>query len=194
MPTEALSTEKIWESLNSRLRRFFLARVPDEQVASDLLQDTFLRIHEKLDSLDDHRRMAGWVFRIARNKVVDYYRSRPLGRLDGVPEIGGGPEPDRNVNQEVSDWLPVFIDKLPSGYREAVRLYELDGVPQKEIAERLGLSLSGAKSRIQRGRQKLKRLLHDCCVFDLDRHGNVLDYRSREEERCCRICRAPSGD
>jgi RNA polymerase sigma-70 factor (ECF subfamily) len=74
----------------------------------------------------------------------------------------------------VAGWLPAAIENLPNRYRDAVRLYELQGVSQAEIAERLGISLSGAKSRVQRGREKLKQVLERCCRFDLDRCGNVL--------------------
>jgi RNA polymerase sigma-70 factor (ECF subfamily) len=82
-------------------------------------------------------------------------------------------------------WLPAAIESLPETYREPVRLYELEGVSQREIASRLGLSLSAAKSRIQRGRTKLIDLIHDCCTFELDARGNVLDYQANDCRHCC---------
>ena len=73
---ESMTTERIWKLLSTRLRSFFLQRASDEQVAEDLLQETFIRIHENLNDIDDVQRLTSWVFQIARNLVVDHYRSK----------------------------------------------------------------------------------------------------------------------
>jgi RNA polymerase sigma-70 factor (ECF subfamily) len=86
----------------------------------------------------------------------------------------------------VAGWLAAAVENLPDRYRDAVSLYELQGVSQAEVAERLGISLSGAKSRVQRGRQKLKQVLQRCCRFDLDRRGNVLSCEPKAEG--CSYC------
>jgi len=64
-----------------------------------------------------------------------------------------------------------MIEQLPEKYRVAIRLSEVEGA-QQDVADRLGLSLSGAKSRIQRGRLLLKGVLVQCCTFHRDRRGN----------------------
>ena len=174
-----VSTERLWGLLSGQLRSFFARRVPDPQAAEDLLQETFLRIHRALERWPDGERLEAWVFRIARNLLIDHRRRRPLAvsddlRPEAVPEddeVGAG-----NLNDVVRDWLPAMIDELPAPYAEAVRMVELEGLPQQEIADRLGLSLSGAKSRVQRGREKLKQALFDCCTFQRDRRGNVIGY------------------
>lgn len=184
---EALSTERLWELLSSKLRGFILSRVADEQAASDLLQETFLRIHEKLDGIRDRERVASWVYQIARNLIADHYRSG-ASQEDTAREPQVDPVERENLNELVAGWIPAMIERLPEGYREAVRLYEVEGLPQQEIAERLGLSLSGAKSRVQRGREQLKRIFHDCCTFDMDRRGNIIDY-SQNASGGCPVCR-----
>lgn len=179
-----VTTEEVYGLLSSKLRSFLLSRTHDRQVADDLLQETFLRVHRKLDSVRDEQRLNSWVFQIARNLVIDHYRARgrtvagDLGEspADAVP---GPSSSTPNLNREVASWLPAALDSLPPEYSRAVRLYEVEGLSQQEIAERLGLSLSGAKSRIQRGRRKLKGLLEDCCRFQFDRRGNVLSYHPR---------------
>ena len=77
-----------------------------------------------------------------------------------------------------------MIAQLPDPYREAVELYELKGMPQQDIADKLGLSLSGAKSRVQRGREKLKSLLFSCCSFEQDRRGNIIGYERKNPDPC----------
>lgn len=178
------STQQVWERLSDRLRRFLRARVRDEATAEDLLQETFLRIHRGLGTLSDQERLGPWVFRIARNLVTDHYRARGQGGTE-IGDASVEATDDENLNDEVSGWLPAYVQGLPEPYREAVQLHELEGLKQTEIAERLGISLSAAKSRVQRGRQKVKQMLEDCCAFDIDRRGNVLGYEPRQDcERC----------
>ena len=182
------TTEALWRLLSDRLRGFFRQRVADDQTADDLLQETFLRIHQRLDGLEQDDRVAAWVFQVARNLLVDHRRAA-RGRGDeelGGPDAGVADDvDDANWNAEVQSWLRPTIQALPETYRRAVELYELERVPQQAIADELGLSLSGAKSRVQRGRDKLVEALHECCAFELDRRGNVLDYTRREPGDCC---------
>jgi len=85
-------------------------------------------------------------------------------------------------------WLDEMIRSLPAGYRDAVQLAEIEGLSQQEVADRLGLSLSGAKSRIQRGREMLKDALDRCCHFEFDSRGNMMDYEPRPDRTVCRDC------
>jgi len=185
MNHEPLSTEHIWELLSAKLRSFLLQRVSDPQVAEDLLQETFLRIHKKVDDIEDEQRMTAWVFQIARNLVIDYYRSKGRDPTATMPDDVEAPTHEEdNLNEVVMGWLPAMIAQLPDTYREAVELYELKEMPQQQIAEQLNISLSGAKSRVQRGRAKLKSLLFECCSFDRDSHGNVIEYTKNSSEAC----------
>ncbi|MBX2851325.1 MAG: RNA polymerase sigma factor SigZ [Phycisphaeraceae bacterium] len=178
------STEQIWELLSDRLRGFLTRRVSDPQLAEDLLQETFLRIHQKVGDLDDQGRISAWVFRIANNLVIDHYRSNKRADEKGLEHAAAPIEDRDNLNHFVAGWLPDFIAALPETYREAARLYELDRLPQQEIADRLGLSLSGAKSRIQRGRARLRSMLQECCSFEQDRRGNIIGYQSKSSTGC----------
>jgi RNA polymerase sigma-70 factor (ECF subfamily) len=72
-----------------------------------------------------------------------------------------------------------MVDALPESYREALRLTEYAGLSQKQLGERLGISFSGAKSRVQRARAKIKQQLLDCCHFQLDHAGRIVDYQPR---------------
>src|SRR4029453_11954052 len=72
-----------------------------------------------------------------------------------------------SLQDDLAPCLTPLMDRLPAHYREAVRLVELEGLPQRELSERFAVSLSGAKSRVQRGRDKLKDLLLRCCQVEL---------------------------
>jgi RNA polymerase sigma-70 factor (ECF subfamily) len=160
--------------------RFFVY-MRDQQ---NLLQEMFLRIHGKLDGIDDNQRITPWVFQIARNLVIDHYRSKSRVATDRADDLEARVDEEENFNKRVTGWIPEMISQLPDEYREAIELYELKGIPQQQIADQLGISLSGAKSRVQRGRAKLKSLLFDCCSFERDRRGNIIGYeQNRLEDR-----------
>jgi RNA polymerase sigma-70 factor (ECF subfamily) len=81
-----------------------------------------------------------------------------------------------------------MIAALPEGFRDAIRMSEVEGLSQQAVAARLGLTLTAAKSRIQRGRRALKRSLMACCRFEVDRRGNVVDYEPLSDRRVCLDC------
>lgn len=176
------SVEAVWSAFNNRLERFIAHRVPDQQAAEDLLQDVYLKIHTHVDTLRDSERLQSWVYRIARNVIYDYYRSQKA--VEEIPEDIAAPE-DIDLSDDVAARLGVreMINALPEEYREALILTEYEGLTQKELAQRLGISLSGAKSRVQRGRKMLRELLLACCHFEFDRLGKVIDYHPRCQ--CC---------
>src|SRR5690606_7389395 len=100
---------------------------------------------------------------------------------DALPEDLPAAEPDRpaEARVELAACLPRLLERLPERYREAVRLAELEGLPQQEVARRQGVSLSGAKSRVQRGRRRLRELVEACCAVECDHRGSVVDYEPR---------------
>ena len=75
------------------------------------------------------------------------------------------------------------VIRIGSTYSEALLLTDYEGLSQRELATRLGLSFSSAKSRVQRAREMLRQLLLDCCHFEFDRLGRVVDYQPRCD--CC---------
>ena len=188
MSKDELSTKEVWELLSARLSGFILSRVADEHAASDLLQETFLRIHKNLSTLDNKQRVVSWVFQIARNLITDYYRSKSQAEDGTTTEPQTDRSESENMNEHIAGCTTALLTHLPDTYREAVRLYEIEQLPQQEIAGRLGISLSGAKSRVQRGRDKLKQLLHNCCAFEHDSRGNILDYQRKSEDKGCDAC------
>ncbi len=183
MPTENL--EAIWDHFCCRLQAFIRSRVSDEAEAEDILQEVFLRVHRHLCCLPDSDKIDSWVYQIARNLIVDHYRRRKdLAELpEDLPVEADLPEED--TESELARSLKEMIDELPEAYRQALILSEYQGLDQKELAERLGISLSGAKSRIQRARQKLRDMFLACCHFEMDRRGRILDYHPR-----CNSCNA----
>ena len=171
----------------SRYARFFRKRVRTEEVIEDLLQDVFLRIHTHADTLREEEKLESWIYQIARHRVTDYHRRpKPVVSLEETDQDTLLEElPEEDVRAELAPSVAAMVNALPEPYREALYLTEYQGLSQRDLATRLGLSFSGAKSRVQRAREKLKQLLLDCCHFEFDRLGRVIDYQSR-----CACCAA----
>jgi RNA polymerase sigma-70 factor, ECF subfamily len=128
--------------------------------------------------------MEKWIYRVTRNLIIDGYRAKrrheELG--EDLASPAGGPELEDDPVARLAFSLRETVDELPEPYREALVLTEYGNLTQAEYARRAGISLSGAKSRVQRARGMLKELLLECCHFELDAMGGIVDYH----ERCCR--------
>jgi RNA polymerase sigma-70 factor (ECF subfamily) len=174
-------TATIWENFGKHLLQFIRRRVEDDAVAEDLLQEVFLRIHARIETLEDQSKIESWIYQIARNVVIDHYRSRR--ELVQLPEnvfsvaMHNGPEPEETLSHSLRE----MAEALPEPYRQALLLTEYEGLTQAALAAKLGISVSGAKSRVQRAREKIKDALLTCCHFELDRFGHIIDYW----EHCC---------
>jgi RNA polymerase sigma-70 factor (ECF subfamily) len=181
----SMTTEQVWEAFHAPLQGFIRKRVPDDVTTDDLLQEVFLKIHQHIALLKDMKKVEGWVYQIARNTIIDYYRSViPTATLE-MPEVLSLPDelPDDDVVSELLPCVRAMVRSLPQQDRQALILTQYQGLTQKELGERLGLSFSGAKSRVQRAREKLKQQLLSCCHFELDRRGHIMNYQPRCQ--CC---------
>ncbi len=173
-------------ALRDRLRRFVARRAPAEHV-DDLVQDIVLRMQEHASELRDETRLPAWAFRIAQSVVADHYRPRSVPTEgEGLADPAVEASDEANLNEVVAGWLRPMVALLPAEYREAVELVDFEGLAQREYAERAGLSISGAKSRVQRGRRMLEELVRACCDIELDARGNVIGYQRRHcGPNCC---------
>lgn len=180
------TTETAWQDFSARLRRFIARRAPADAV-DDLLSEVFLKVHTRIDTLRDEERLGPWLYQIARNTIADHLRTRPDSALplDGFDQVE--PPNDDDASTLIAGGLRAMVDELPEKYRRALILTEFDGLTQAEMGAALGLSVSGAKSRVQRAREMLKGELLACCHFQFDGSGRMIDYEPRS--RCCEAVR-----
>lgn len=181
-----------WQSLEARLRPFIARRVRAEADVDDVMQDVFLRMLRGLPQLRSEERFGPWVYQVARSAIAEHRRQAARH-----PVVGAAPAEqtaldegdDGAVERELATYIAPFVAMLPSPYREALTLTELEGLTQKEAAAMLGISLSGMKSRVQRGRQRLREALEACCAIALDVRGRVVSCEPRRDGRlpssCC---------
>lgn len=181
-----------WRDLESKLRPFVAKRVGRREDVDDVLQDIFVRMQTSLADVRDDERFGPWTYRVARSAIVDHGRRASKHRVvdarDEEPSADVEPD-DRRAEEELASVLAVFVAALPSPYREAITLTELEGLTQREAAAMLGITLPAMKSRVLRGRALLRRSLEDCCHIALDVRGRVVGCEPRPDGRmpdgCC---------
>ncbi len=180
MENHSAVIDRLYRDLHGRLRAFIRSRVRDDQAADDILHDVFLKIHLRIDQLRSSDRIESWLYSITRNAIADHQKKRVETDLD-VEQLAQDAEAG-DAYHKLGLSLQAMIDRLPDTYRDAIRKTELENLSQRELAQTLGISFSGAKSRVQRGREMLKELLLECCHFDFDHLGSLIDY---QPHACC---------
>jgi RNA polymerase sigma-70 factor (ECF subfamily) len=194
--------EVIWSEFSVPLRAFIARRVPREVDPDDVLQDVFVRVQESLPKLKEQQRLDAWLFQIARNVMIDAGRrgrrkqAATAQATASEPDEAAMPEDD-TATEEFVRCLAPLIASLDEPYREAIQLTDLKQLAQKDAAQQVGISVSGMKSRVQRGRQQLKLLFQKCCEIEFDRRGGIADYTRRDSEvaaSCCDASGCCSGD
>jgi RNA polymerase sigma-70 factor, ECF subfamily len=181
--SQPLGAEVIWRDFHARLLSFIARLVRDRDSAEDILQEVMLRIHRHAGELEHSPAVGAWVHQITRNAIADHYRkaSRRRERAAGIDLDRQQPlvlaDAPGELRSELAMCLRPLLEGLPPLHREALTLTEMQGLTQATAAAQLGLSTSGMKSRVQRGRAQLKRLLTACCEIELDRRGGVRSYR-----------------
>jgi len=175
----------IYDQYYPKVRKFILALVKDEWVADDLIQETFIRVQQNIESLKDPSKLSSWIFRIAYNLCQDHFRQLKLSRkeesidqeeTDGLKEalIQKGPDTQKELEQrQMGECVQNQINLLPDTLRTVLVLFDIMEFSHQEIADILGLTIKNVKVRLHRARKKLKAILEEKCTFERDER-NVL--------------------
>ena len=190
------ATYQIWVELKSNLHGFIARRTNNEADAEDILQNVFFKIHTNIGHLRETTKLHSWVYQITRNAIIDYYRTRKADvSFDASPEAFDMTEEEPAEGdaerEEIMACLRPMVDRLPADYQKALVMADIHGVTQAKVADALNISLSGAKSRVQRARGRMKDMLFNCCHFEFDRLGRAVAMNSRD---CGSACAAEKCD
>ncbi|SHM75133.1 RNA polymerase sigma factor SigZ [Gracilibacillus kekensis] len=178
-----MNIEHIWEEFYNPLKGFIAKRVNNPADVDDIVQNVFIKIDAHISGLKDSQKVRPWIYQITRHTIIDYYRKqKPTVELPENLQIYDKEE-EQDLSHELTSCFKSMIEQLPDIYREAIKLTELEGMTQKQLSTQLNMSFSGAKSRVQRGRQKLKELLTACCHIEADCYGNIIDYQKVDHSK-----------
>lgn len=178
-----MDTEKIWSEFSLALKKFIFSKVKNETVADDILQEVFIKIHIHKHELKEKKQLKSWLFSIANNATLDYFRKKDIV----LPtETNDAVEENSKDEHDAGDCVLPLILNLPKKYKEILVLTEIKGYKQQKAADTLSIGLPAAKSRIQRGRDLLKKGFMDCCDYKLDVNGHLKGEHKNKED--CKVC------
>ncbi len=176
------------EQLYNPLLQYVKNRINNKEDAEDLTQEVFFKLSRSNNTSVDN--LKSWVYTIAKNTITDYYRKHRV-LFDDVEETHPvHDEEDDGAAKELSSCIRTYINMLPEEYRSIMKLSELENVPQKDIATQLNMNYVTVRSKVQRGRKKLKEMFTECCTIIQGGKGSILDYRSRmnPDDKNCKTC------
>lgn len=180
-----MSIEEIWRDYQSALTRFLHSRVSSADDVEDLLQDILIKSYKNLQNLKSEGSVKSWVFQIANNAIIDYYRRKAKSQDLKVEDLWYEEE-NSSIKEELSCCVRPFINALPEDNAKLLHAIDIENVKQKDYAEANNISYSTLKSRVQVSRQKLRGLFEDCCHLTLDKNGSIIDYQQKDSS--CSKC------
>jgi RNA polymerase sigma-70 factor (ECF subfamily) len=177
-----LLAETKWSFFENELKGFVYKRVKDKALTEDIVHDVFIKVQNKIDHLQDTKNVTGWIYQVTKNMIIDHFRkqSKHISTTDLNWNDDGS-----NFNECVENALKKLLLTLPAKYKEALQMAELEDLSQLEMAERLGISYSGVKSRVQRARLMLREKLQEALIIKTDVYGNVVVCVDRDPY-CCK--------
>ena len=179
-----MTTNEVWNLYSGDVQRFIISKVNEKPIADDILQDTFIKIHTKLHTLKDTRKLKSWVFTIARNSILDFFKTSKTSYE--VLDLGEEDDIEQEYHTE-KDCLFGIIKNLPNKYRTPLFLSDIKGMKQSDVAKLLNQNLPTTKSQIQRARKLITKGFMDCCGFILNDKGHLVGEIQEKEN--CKVCK-----
>jgi RNA polymerase sigma-70 factor, ECF subfamily len=170
---------EIWEDYKSSLLGYIQKRVDNRDDSKDILQDVLLKSYQFCSKGKTVLHLKSWLYKITQNTIIDYYKKNNKS-IPLVFDITEDDDESSNIG-EASEYIKTLLKLLPEEYAKPLYLYDIENIDQKTIAERLNLTLPNTKSRIQRGRVKLKERFLECCIVAFDTNGEMISFDIKPE-------------
>jgi RNA polymerase sigma-70 factor, ECF subfamily len=171
-----VSIHNIWSDFRGELLSFIVHKTGNQADAEDILQEVFIKIIKHFDKVAGANNLRQYLYGIVRNALNDYFKHQQRFSVERDVPVQLDPVASAELNETIAACcIKPFIEQLPESYREALMLTEFQHISQKDLATQLNISYSGAKSRVQRGKEKLKAMITSCCAYNSDRYGNLME-------------------
>ena len=181
---KAIKTEKVWSEYRAAIKAFLQRKISDPDEVDDLLQEILIKVHKNLSSLESVTKTKAWLFQIANNTIIDFYRKRDRGIALSADDLWYSEENDQ-AQQKLAQCVTPFIKALPKESADLLTEIELHGRSQKEVADKFGINYSTLKSRVQKGRKQLRSLFEGCCDLSIDKNGAIIDFDPKYKCKKC---------
>lgn len=180
-----MNIETVWSEYQSGLKGFLFKHLSSPDDVDDVLQEVLIKTFTHLKTVKDTKKIKPWLFQVANRSITDFYRKRGKGADLKAEELWYEQE-DNEIFSELSQCLLPFINALSNEQRDLLTEVEINGVSQKEYAQKNNIKYSTLKSQVQKSRQNLYALYSDCCDLSLDHQGNLIDFQKKAKN--CNDC------
>jgi RNA polymerase sigma-70 factor (ECF subfamily) len=174
----------IYKQFHSELFGYIKSKVRSREDAEDILQNVFIKIYSNIDKLTEDLKLKNWIFTITRNTIIDYYRAnankKTLAVNEGITNEISEPE-ESDQTKGLDQCIMTMIGLLPDEYHDIIIESEIKGIKQKDLAEKYGIAYPSMRSRVQRGRERLKQLFYNCCHIQTNKLGNVIEVQGKND-------------
>lgn len=178
-----MTTQQVWSKYADDIKRFILSKIKDDVITDDILQDTFIKVHTKLHTLKDITKLKSWIFSIARNSILDYFKAS--NKTFEFANFESETIAEENAHTE-KDCLRGILKNLPKKYRDPLFLSDIKGLKQQEVATQLNQNITTTKSQIQRARKLIAKGFMDCCGYVLNEEGKLVGEIQDKDD--CKVC------
>ncbi len=168
----------LWLEYKNGLKYYILKKVKNEDVANDLSHEVLMKVYNSCCSAIKIKNVRSWIFQIAHNTTIDYFRKQQKF-TNNIPEIYDNDE--TTDFQDAEEIIKPLMQLLPEKYAVPLHLSDIEEFKQKEVAQKLNLSLTATKSRIQRARKLLKEKIIECSNLEKDEKGNLISLEIKSE-------------
>ncbi len=179
---DSTQIHEAWISYKNKLLQFIRSKVSSKEDAEDILSLAFEKLILQGASAALPKEIVPWLYRVVRNSIVDYYRV-PI-KFAEIADDFALEATGIDTFEALSECLAPMVGLLPEPYNTIVKMSDIDGLKNKQIAAKLDLSLSAVKSQIRRGRQKLYQKLIICCEIQRNENDSVVGFEQKLTQYC----------
>lgn len=169
----------LYEKFREPLFRFIRYKVSDTHTAEEILNDVFVKAYNSVDGLKEKNSLKSWLYSIASNQIIDYYRKKKPISVELENEELIDDEKNDSIYNEFDCCLNDFLNQLPKSNAQALKAVYLDEMTQQEYADKNSLNLSTVKSHISRGKKSLKHFFEQCCSFEKNKLDHIVDFHKK---------------
>jgi RNA polymerase sigma-70 factor (ECF subfamily) len=166
---------KIYDGFSSRLFKFIYFRVGHKQTAEDILSDSFVKAFSKINQINSSKSLSGWLFKIAKNNIIDFYRiKKPTFELREAEEIldetiNPVDEADLSFDQKL---ILESVEKLPKDQRRVIQLRFYEDLTNAEIAAIMDKSEGAIRIIVHRAIVRLQEIVRNVTKYESPRDFN----------------------
>lgn len=181
-----IKIEELYNEFRKPLLRFIQYKVSDSFVAEKILNDVFFKASNSIGTLKEQTKLQSWLYKIASNLIIDYYRKHKNPVADFKDEINFDENiKDESILKDLSCCLDEILKQLPKSQESSLKAVYFDEQTQKEYALNNKLNLSSVKSDIRRGKSSVKEFFDKCCSFEKDKTDNIVRCISKDTNKEC---------